>query len=158
MGFMEKASVNHVRVRVWSEPIVSLNTGQLASPRSHECEPGPVCGLLHKEGLEELPWPSQTSGFTWVSRSLCLLNYCCCSVTQSCPALFDPMDRSTPGLPVLHHLLELAQTHLYWISDTIQSSHPLLSPSLAFDLSQHQGLFQWAGSLHHVAKVLEHQL
>ena len=63
------------------------------------------------------------------------------------------MECSTPGFPVPHHLLEFAQVHIHWIGDTIQPSHPLLpsSPS-AFNLSQHQGLFQWAGSSHQVAK------
>ena len=68
------------------------------------------------------------------------------------------MDCSTPGFPVHHQLLELAQTHVYWVGDSIQPSHPLSSPSpLAFNLSQHQGLFQWVSSLHQVAKVLELQ-
>ena len=72
--------------------------------------------------------------------------------------LFDPMDCSTPGA-VLHQLLELAQTHVHWGGDAIQSSHPLSSPSLpAFNLSPHQGLVQWLGSSHQVAKVLEFQL
>ena len=67
---------------------------------------------------------------------------CCCSVTQSCLTLCDPMDWSTPGFPDLHQIPELAQTHVHWISDAIQPSHPLLSPSpLAFNLPQHQGLF-----------------
>ena len=75
-----------------------------------------------------------------------------------CPTVCDPMDFSTPGFPVLHHLLELAQTHVHWISDAILLSHPLSSPSFpAFDLSQHQGLFQWVSSSHEVAKVLELQ-
>ena len=65
------------------------------------------------------------------------------SVTQSCPTLCDPIDCSTPGLPVHHHLLELAQTHVHRVSDAIQPSHPLSSPSPAFNLSQHQGLFKW---------------
>ena len=81
------------------------------------------------------------------------------SVTQSCLTLCDPMDCSTTGLPVHHQLPELAQTHVHWVGDAIQPSHPLSSPSLpAFNLSQHQGLFQWVGSLHQVAKVLEFQL
>ena len=68
------------------------------------------------------------------------------SVTQSCPILCDPIDCSTWGLPVLHQLLELAQTHVHWVDDAIQPSHPLLSPSPpAFNLSQHQGLFKWLG-------------
>ena len=71
----------------------------------------------------------------------------------------QPMDCSTPGFPVFHHLPELAQTHIHWVSDAIQSSHPRSSPSPpAFSLSHHQGLFQWISSSHKVAKVLELQL
>ena len=66
---------------------------------------------------------------------------CCCSVAQSCLTLCDPMDCSMPGFPVLHYLPEFAQTHVHLVSDAIQSSHRLSSPS-AFSLSQHQGLFQ----------------
>ena len=73
--------------------------------------------------------------------------------------LCDPMDCSTPGFPVHHQLPELAQTHVHRVGDAIQSSHPLLSPSPpAFNLSQHQGLFQWVSSSHQVAKILEFQL
>ena len=69
------------------------------------------------------------------------------------------MNCSTPGFPVLHYLPEFAQIHVHWISDTIQLPHPLppSSPS-AFDLSQHQGLFQWVSFSHQVAEVLEFQL
>ena len=67
------------------------------------------------------------------------------SVTQSCPTLCDPMDFSTPGFPVHHQLLDLAQTCVQWVGDAIQLSHPLMSSSpLAFNLSQHQGLFLWS--------------
>ena len=63
------------------------------------------------------------------------------SVVQSCPTLCDPMDCSTPGLPVHHHLPEFAQTHVHRVGDAIQPSHPLSSPSPpAFNLSLHQGL------------------
>ena len=88
------------------------------------------------------------------------LKFCCCfSVTKSCLTLCDPMDCSTPGFPVLHCLLEFAQTHVHWISDAIQPFHPLSTPSLpALNLSRHWGLFQWVGSLHQMAKVLELQL
>ena len=65
-----------------------------------------------------------------------------CSVVQPCPTLCNPMDYSTPGFPVLHHLPELAQTHVHRVGDAIQPSHPLSFPSPAFNLSQHQGLFQ----------------
>ena len=76
------------------------------------------------------------------------------SVAQSCPTLCDPRDCSTPGLPVHHQLLEFTQAHVHWVSDAIQPSHPLSSPSPpAFSLSQHQGLFHWVRSLHQVATV-----
>ena len=76
------------------------------------------------------------------------------SVAQSCPTLCDPMNCSTPGFPVHHQLPELTQTHVHWVSDAIQPSHPLLSPSPpAFNLFQHQGPFKWVSSLHQVAKV-----
>ena len=77
------------------------------------------------------------------------------SITQSCLTLCDSMDCSTPGFPVHHQLPELAQTHVHRIGDAIQPSYSLLSPSPpAFNLSQHQGLFQWVSSSHQVAKVL----
>ena len=100
------------------------------------------------ESLLSLPLPPQ-----WVCCC------CCCSVAKLCPTLCDPMDCSTPGFPVIHHFLEFAQTHVRWVNDAIQSSHPLSSPSpLAFNLSQHQGLFQWVGSSHQVAKILGLQI
>ena len=81
---------------------------------------------------------------------------CCGSVTQSCLILCDPMDCSTPGCPVLHYLPQIAQTHVHWVNDAVQPSHPLSSPSPpALSLSQYQGLFQWVHSSHQVAKVLE---
>ena len=81
------------------------------------------------------------------------------SVAQLCPTLCDPMDRSTQGFPVHHQLPEFTQTHVHWVGDAIQPSHPLPSPSPpAFNLSQHQSLFQWVSSSHQVAKVLEFQL
>ena len=84
---------------------------------------------------------------------------CCCLVAQSCMILCDPMNCSTPGFPVLHYLLEFAQTHVHWIDDAIQSSHPLSVPfPLSLNLSQHQGLSQWVNFSHQVAKILELQL
>ena len=88
------------------------------------------------------------------------VSFCCCfSVAKSCLTLCDHMDHSTPGFPVLHYLLEFTQTQtqVHWVGD--ESSHPLSPPPPpAFSLSQHQGLFKWATSLHQVAKVLELQL
>ena len=81
------------------------------------------------------------------------------SVAQSCPTLCDPMNHSTPGLPIHYHLPEFTQTHVHRVGDAIQPSHPLLSPSPpAPNSSQHQSLFQWVNSSHEVAKVLEFQL
>ena len=81
------------------------------------------------------------------------------SVAQSCPTLRDPMNRSTPGLPVHHQLPEFTETHVHRVNDAIQPSHPLSSPSpLAPNASQHQSLFQWVNSSHEVANVLEFQL
>ena len=77
------------------------------------------------------------------------------SVAQSCPTLCDPVNLSTPDLPVHHQLPESTQTHVHWIDDAIQPSHPLSSPSPpALNLSQHQGLFKWVSSSHQVAKEL----
>ena len=81
------------------------------------------------------------------------------SVAQPCPTLCDPVDCSTTGLPAHHQLPEFTQTHVHWVGDAIQPSHPLSSPSPpAFSLSQHQALFQWVSSSHQVAKILEFQL
>ena len=100
--------------------------------------------LFHYDLLKDIGYPCAT---------------CCCSVAQLCLTLCDPMDCITPGFPALHHLLELAQTHVHWVDDAIQPSHPLSSPSPpAFNLSQHQGLFQWVSYLHQVAKLWELQL
>jgi len=80
------------------------------------------------------------------------------SVAQSCLTLCDPMNRSTPGLPVHDQLPELTQTHVHQVSDAIQPSHPLSSPSPpALNPSQHPCLFQCVSSSHEVAKVLEFQ-
>ena len=75
------------------------------------------------------------------------------SVAQLCPTLWDPTNRSTPGLPVHHQLPEFTQTHVHRVSDAIQPSHPLSSPSPSTpNPSQHQSLFQWGNSSHEVAK------
>ena len=88
--------------------------------------------------------------------------FCICfqfsSVTQLCPTLCDPMNRSTPDLPVHQQLLEFTQTHVHWVGDAIQPSHPLSPSPPTFNLSQYQGLFKWVSSSHQVAKVLELQL
>ena len=100
--------------------------------------------LLAEGGIGASPW--------WVSVQFR-------SIAQSCPTLCDPMDCSTPGLPVHHQLPEFTQTHVHWVGDAIQPPHPLSSPSLPiFNFSQHQGLFKRVSSSYQVAKVLELQL
>ena len=106
---------------------------------------------MAQEAKPPLPEPGRTStGLSSVQFS---------SLPQLCLTLCDPMNHSTPGLPVHHQLLQFTQTHFHWVDDAIQPSHPLLSPSSpALNLSQHQDLFQWGSSSHQVAKVLEFQL
>ena len=87
--------------------------------------------------------------------AVCKLQFCF-SVIQACPTLCNPMDCSTPGFPVFDYLLELAETHVCWVGDTVQPSHPLLCTfPLAFSLSQHQCLFPWVDSSQQVGKELE---
>ena len=74
------------------------------------------------------------------------------SVTQSCPTLCDAMDCSMPGFPVHQQLPEFTQTHVHWVGDAIQPSHPLSSPSPTFSLSQYQSFFKWVSSSHQVTK------
>ena len=122
----------------------------------------------------ELQWISRLEKGVFVLNWICSLgtfcqegfcgdsintNCSCCSVAKWCLAFCDPMDCSMPGFPVLYFLLAFAQTHVHWVSNAVQPSHPLLPPSLpALNLSQHQVLFQWVSSLHQVAKVLALQL
>ena len=83
----------------------------------------------------------------------------CCSVTQSFPTLCNLMDCRILGFPVLHYLLVFSQTHVHWINDAIQPSHPPFPSSPpALNLFHHQGPFHWVGSSHYMAKVLELQL
>ena len=91
-----------------------------------------------------------------ISLIVVIISQCFSSVAQSCPTLWDSIHRSTPGINShhqLHHQLpEFTQTHVHWVGNAIQPSHPLLSPSPpAFDLSQKQGLFKWVSASHQVA-------
>ena len=125
---------------------------------------------------KKISWGQESYLSTISFKAFILIQFhvlnCCClldssfisryqfsSVTHLCPTCCDSMNCSTPDLPVHHQLPESSQTHVHWVSDAIQSSHPLLSPSPpALNLSHHQGLFKWVSSSHQVAKVLEFQL
>ena len=103
--------------------------GQLFSPQGNN-------GSLH-------PWAGSPMNLVSTTGRLTPTSVPFSSVAQSCPTLCDPMNCSTPGFPVHHQLPEFTQTHVHWVSDAIQSSHPLLSPSPpAFNLSQDQSLFK----------------
>ena len=107
-----------------------------------------------REWIHAYGWWCHFAVYLRLSQRL-LIDYQFSSVAQSCLTLCDPMNRSTPGLPVHHQLLEFTQTQVHRVGDAIQPSHPLSSPSPpAPNPSQHQGLFQWANSSHEVAEVL----
>ena len=128
--------------------------------------PSPAFNLSQHQGL--FPWVSSSHSVAKVLE-LQFQHQSVSSVTQSCPALCDPMGYSTPGIPVPHQLPEFTQTHVHRVGDAIQPSHPPSSPSPpAFNLSQkksqpsistlHIRNFQWVSSLHQVAKVMELQI
>ena len=147
----------------------------------YDCDFQTVCPLMEKNSLWKLPdgrdWLRGKLGLFLMDGAMLskfLIWFFCwwvdlCSlpaisvqfswVTQSCPTLCNPMNRSTPGLPVHHQLPEFTQTLVPWVGDAIQLSHPLSSPfPPALNLSQHQGLSIWVSPSHQVAKVLEFQL
>ena len=108
--------------------------------------PSPTPGDLLNPGMELTShgFPALAGRFFTISPTCH-----CCSIPQSCLTVCDPMDCSTPGFPVLHHLPEFTQTYVHWAGEAIQPFHSLLPSSPpALNLSQHQSLFQWVGSLH----------
>ena len=130
------------------------------NPNNHEF----INTDIHRFICRLIVWSSEDRLFSWLASqvigwrsvsSLWRMDCYCCSVAKLCLTLCNPMDCSRPGFPVLHYLLEFAQTHVHWVGDAIQPSHPLSSSPPALNLSQHQGLFQWVGPLHQVDKVLE---
>ena len=113
--------------------------------------------LINKKQKSQERLSSDTASIHWFAMNSTVVQFS--SVPLSCPALCDPTDCSTPGFPVHHQIPEFTQTHVHGVSDAIQPSHPLSSPSPpTFSLSQHQGLFKWADSSPQVAQVLEFHL
>ena len=156
MGFPGGSAVRSLPAKSGVEGSVSSlgrSSGEgNGNPLRYFCLSSPVNRGAHG-GLHSMG--SQRVRHNWETKQrLC----CCCLVAKLCLRLCDPVDCSTPGFPVLHHLPELAQTRAHWVGDAIQPSHPLSSASSpAFSLSQCQGLFQWVSSSHQVAKVLKLQ-
>ena len=128
--------------------------GWIMCPRMQILKSRPQCDDIQRWDLWEIirfKWRCEDRTRNFLVQS--------CSVSQSCPTLCYPTDCSMPVFPVHHQLPDLTQTHVHWVDDAIQPSHPLSSPSPpAFNLSQHQGLFRWVSSSHQVAKILEFQL
>ena len=127
---------------------------------SHEIKRRLLLGRIAMSSLHNIfksrDIPLPTKGLYGQSYGFSSSHQSVSSVTQSCLSLCNPMNCSMPGFPGHHQLPELTQTHTHRVSDAIQPSHPLSSPSPpAFNLSQNQGLFQWVSYLHQVAKVLE---
>ena len=120
----------------------------------------PSIRVFSRESALHVRWPKCCSfSISPYNEYSGLVSFQFSSVAQSCLTLCNPMDCSTPGFAVHHQLPELAQTHVHRVSDAIQPSYPLTSPSPpAFNLFQHQGLFRRVCSSHQVAKVLEFQL
>ena len=136
---------------IFNGSIVTDGTSFMGLHRAPSFE-GPMFGLMLCCCCFEI-----LNNFKAQWKSLSLVQFS--SVAQSCPTLCYPVNRSTPVLPVHHQLPEFTQTHIHRVSDAIQPSHPLSSPSPpAPNPSQHQSLFQWVNSSHEVAKVLELQL
>ena len=156
----------------WKMNLVYWSTGRLAEVRVHDCiVPLSLLSDWHSnwcrasalKGIKSPLFIFILAGFSF--ELMCYLELFITfgvqfsSVAQSCPTLCDPMNCSTPGLPVHHQLPEFTQTHVHWVGDPIQPSHPLSSPlPPAHNPSQHQSLFQWVSSLHEMAKVVEFQL
>ena len=147
------------------------------APLTMGCSQASILGWVSISSSMGSSWPRFQTWVSWISCigrriiyhwatwetppifKYLLWSCCCCSVTQSCPTLCDPMDCSMPGLPVPHHLPKFAQVHVHCFSDAIQPSHPLTpSSSSALNLSQHQGLFQWVSSAHQMTKILDFKL
>ena len=127
-------------ITVWQNSVVQLQAGLFAITSYRMVSPKGGAALARSE-LEPLDSKYRPAF---------------CSATKSCLTLCNPMDFSTAGSPVLHHLPEFAQTHVHRVGDAIQLSHLLSPPSPpALSISQHQGLFQWVESSCQVAKVLE---
>ena len=126
-------------MKVKSESEVAQSCPTLSDPMDCSLLGSSVHGIFQARVLE---WGAIAFSHTHIY--MCVYKYVqFSSVTHSCPTLSNPMDCSRPGLPVHHQLLELTQNHVHQVSDPIKLSHGLLSPSpTAFNLSQHQALFQ----------------
>ena len=131
-------ALNHRSLSRLAMSLVCLMTGSRA-PLHTGPRPSPARSGAPAQWFKTLSLDAQHPYSIPTSTSCCF----CCSATQSYPTLCNPMAFSMPGFPILHYLPEFAQTHVHWVGDATQPSHPLPPPSLpALHLSQHQSLFQ----------------
>jgi len=144
-------------VTYWTEVCKVPVSTEFSRKKCWSGQPFPSPGNLPNPGFEHWSptlWayslPSEPLGTPSSGDNYCLYMTEFSSVAQSCLNLCNPMDCNTPGFSVHHQLLEDAQTHVHWVGDAIQPSHPLSPPSPAFNLSQHQGLFQGVSSSYQV--------
>ena len=125
------------QVQEWKQDSSAVINSRPHSQWPQLIGPRRTSGLLWAKGsLSKILWTSEKVSLWWQgfdmfnSGAVGISDFCCwCLVAKSCPTLCDPMDLSMPGFPVLHYLLEFSQTHVHWVSDVIQTSHPLSSPS-----------------------------
>ena len=144
---------NCTKNKIISNPLSLIKTAKNWSHCPH------ICGARSQVSDTGLWWFQKRDDLEHLNTIWASFFFFSFFFSKACLTLGNPMDCSTPGFSVLHHLLEFDQTHAHWVSDAIQLSHPLSPPSpLAFSLSRCQGLFQWINSLHQVTKVLELQL
>ena len=161
-------TVLHSRDRISSQQACARTQLTFPWERNSMCEERTIFPQDPENWFLNSPWTPksvdvQVPYIKWCFKSsldylYCLIQSYGCSATKPCLTLCNPMDGSMTGFPVLHYLLEFSQTHVHWVSDAIQPSHPLSTPSPAFNYSQQQDPFQWVSSLHQEAKVLELQL
>jgi len=128
----------------WEKPNLQFRTTWKYTHYSvspYSCKALENAAPVSAEVVGAITWLFLTLNHVCISPTIPRTSYQLSSVPQSCLTLCDPIDCSTPGLPVHHQLPEFTQTPVHWVSDAIQPSHPLSSPAPALNLSQHQGLF-----------------
>ena len=128
--------------RVWDTGYWGLGAQGMTWRCRHQFRP-----LLISRGWVTQPHPAARGG-GWMEPPVLLVVICCCLVANLCPTLCDPMDCIRPGFLIINYLPEFAQTHVHWVCEAIQPSHPLLPLLFLPRLSQHQGLFQGVSSSH----------
>ena len=130
---------------LWQRGLTELNWTDTYTPWPSSLHPTP---LGHHRALSWAPCTKQHLPSSYLFYTFC------CSLAQSCLALYNPMDCSMPSFPGLQYLSEFAETHVHWVGDAFQPFHPCHPFSSCPQFSQHQWIVQWVSSSHQVVKVL----